>query len=124
MHEYGLAQDVVDSLRAEMEQAGGRRIIAVDIEVGGLSHVSAERLALWVGEALQGGPGQDATVRVERASSILFCQDCRERSPRPPPPDGEWDASSLLASCPRCGSARVTVEGDMGCTIRHLELER
>jgi Zn finger protein HypA/HybF involved in hydrogenase expression len=124
MHEYGLAQDVAEQLKTEVERAGARRVTAVDIEVGGLSHASAEHLAFWVGEALREGPGKDARVRVQRASPTLFCRDCRRRSRPSPPEDEEWDAYSLPTLCPHCGSARVTVKGDTGCTIRHLELER
>jgi len=124
MHEYGLAQDIAERLKAEAERAGARRIIAVDIELGGLLHASAERLAFWVKEALREGLGKDATVRVVRASASLFCQDCRRRSSRAPSENEEWDAYSLPARCPHCGSARVRVKGDTGCLIRHLELER
>ena len=124
MHEYHLAQEIAERLKAEAERAGARRIIAVDIEVGGLSHASAEHLAFWIREALGEGPGKDATVRVLRASPSLLCLDCQQRSSRSPLADDEWDAYSLPALCPHCGSARVQIEGDTGCTIRHLELER
>ena len=124
MHEYGLAQDIAERLKAEAERAGARRIIAVDIELGGLLHASAERLAFWVKEALREGLGKDATVRVVRASASLFCQDCRRPSSFEPSDGHELDAHYLLARCSHCGSARVRVKGDTGCLIRHLELER
>lgn len=124
MHEYGLAQDVVEQLRVEARRAGARRIIAVDIEVGGLAHTSVEHLAFWVEEALREGQGKNATVRVLRASPSLSCPDCQRASQRPPPDDEDWGAYSPPAICPHCGSTRVTVTGDTGCTIRHLELER
>lgn len=124
MHEYGLAQDVAAQLKAELQRADARRIIAVDIEVGGLSHTSAEHLAFWVEEALRGGQGEDATVRVLRASPSLLCEDCRQCSSPSPPESDEWDAYSLPARCPHCGSARVRLKGDTGCVIRRLELER
>ena len=124
MHEYGLALDVAERLKAEAERAGARRIVAVDIEVGGLSHASAEHLSFWVKEALGDGPGRDATVRVLRASPSILCLDCEQRSSTSPPDDEEWDAYSLPSRCPHCGSARVELEGDTACVIRHLELER
>jgi Zn finger protein HypA/HybF involved in hydrogenase expression len=124
MHEYGLAQEIAERLKAEAEQAGARRIIAVDIEVGGLLHGSADNIAFWVKEALGEGLGKDATVRAVRAPASLFCQDCRRRSSFEPSDSHELDVHYLLARCPHCGSARVQVEGDTGCLIRHLELER
>jgi hydrogenase nickel insertion protein HypA len=123
MHEYALAQDVVEQLKAEAQRAGARRVVAVDIEVGGFSHTSAEHLAFWVQEALGQGPGKDARVRVLRVSPSLFCRDCRRRFRQPVAEGKEWDACSLLASCPHCGSSRVMVRGSTGCTIRRLELE-
>ena len=124
MHEYGLAQDVAEWLKAQVEQAGARRIIAVEIEVGGLVHGKADNIAFWVKEALGEELGKDATVRAVRAPASLFCADCRRHSSFEPSEDHEPDAHYLLALCPHCGSARVQVEGDTGCTIRHLELER
>jgi hydrogenase nickel incorporation protein HypA/HybF len=124
VHEFSLAQDVAQRLTAEAERAGARRIVAVDIEVGGLSHASAEHLSFWIKEALEDGPGRDATVRVLRAAPSILCRDCEQRSSAPPPDDEEWDAYSLPARCPQCGSAHVELEGDTACVIRHLELER
>jgi hydrogenase nickel insertion protein HypA len=124
MHELGLAQEIAKRLKAEAEREGARRIVAVDIEVGGLVHGSADNIAFWVKEALREGLGEDATVRAVRAAASLFCQDCRRRSSRAALENDDWDAHLLLARCPHCGSAQVQVEGDTGCLIRHLELER
>ena len=124
MHEFGLAQEIAERLKAEAEREGARRIIAVDIEVGGLVHGNVDNIAFWVKEALGEELGKDATVRAARAAASLLCQDCRRRSSRAPSENEEWDAYSLPARCPHCGSARVRVKGDTGCLIRHLELER
>ena len=123
MHEFGLAQQIAERLKAEAEREGARRIIAVDIEVGGLVHGSVDNIAFWVKESLREGLGKDAAVRVVRGSASLSCADCRRRSSFEPSDDHELDAHYLLARCPHCGSARVQVKGDTGCLIRHLELE-
>jgi len=123
MHEYSLAQEIADRLKAEAERAGGRRIVAADIEVGGLVNGSADNIEFWLKEALRDGLGKDAAVRVVRGPASLLCQDCRRRSSLEPSDDHELSARYLLARCPHCGSARVQVEGDTGCLIRHLELE-
>jgi hydrogenase nickel incorporation protein HypA/HybF len=124
MHELGLAQEIAKRLKAEAEREGARRIVAVDIEVGGLVHGSVDNIAFWVKESLREGLGKDATVRVVRAAASLSCPDCGRASSHEPPDDHDALAQSLLARCPHCGSARVKVEGDASCLIRHLELER
>ena len=58
MHEFSLAQEIAERLKAEAEREGARRIVAVDIEVGGLVHGSADNIAFWVKEALRGRPGK------------------------------------------------------------------
>ena len=118
MHEYHLAQEIAERLKAEADRAGARHIVAADIEVGALSQVSAEHLAFWIGEALKDGAGKEPAVRVRTASIVFFCPDCRRRVLA----DGESDAPPV--SCPRCGSTRLRVKGDTGCTVRHLELEQ
>jgi len=124
MHEYSLAQEIAERLKAEAEREGARRIVAVDIEVGGLVHGSIDNIAFWVKESLREGLGRDATVRVVRAAASLSCRDCGRASSFEPSDDHEPLALALLARCPHCGSARVQVEGESGCLIRHLELER
>jgi hydrogenase nickel insertion protein HypA len=124
MHEFGLAQEIAKRLKAEAEQQGARRIVAVDIEVGGLVHGSVDNIAFWVKQALEEDLGKDAIVRAVRGPASLFCQDCQRRSSFEPSDSHELDAHYLLSRCPHCGSARVQVEGDASCLISHLELER
>ena len=124
MHEFGLAQEIAERLKAEAEREGARRIVAVDIEVGGLVHGSVDNIAFWVKEALGEELGKDAAVRAVRALASLSCADCQRHSSLEPPDDHDLDAHLLLARCPHCGSAQVQVEGDASCLIRHLEMER
>lgn len=122
-HEYHLALEIADRLKAEAERAGARRIVAVDIEVGGLVHGRADNIAFWVKETLGEELGKDATVHAARAPASLFCQDCRRHSSFEPSDGHEPDAAVWLACCPHCGSGRVQVKGDTGCLIGRLELE-
>jgi Zn finger protein HypA/HybF involved in hydrogenase expression len=123
MHEYGLAQDIVERLKAEMKRADARCIVAADIEVGGLSHTSTDHLAFWVEEVLRQEQGGDVTVRVVRTSPSLTCGDCQQDLRGSLPEEEEWEAYSLPAVCPHCGSTRVQPRGDTGCVIHHVELE-
>ncbi len=123
MHDFALAQDIAEQVKAEAQRAGARRVLDVEIEVGGLSHCSAERLRFWLSEALKEGTAGDAAVRVVKTSPFVICSDCRRRTRHSPPSDKEWDAYFLPAQCPYCGSPHVRLEGDSGCTIRHLEME-
>lgn len=123
MHEYGLALEIAERLKAEAEWAGARRVVAVDIEVGGLVHGNADNIAFWVKEALGEELGKNATVRAVRARTSLLCQDCRRHYSFEPSDDHESDAPALPARCPHCGSGRVQVKGDAGCLISRLELE-
>jgi hydrogenase nickel insertion protein HypA len=124
MHEYGLAQEITKRLKTEAKRVGARRIIAVDIEIGGLVHGNVDNIAFWVKETLGEELGKDAAVHAVRAAASLFCQDCRRHSSCEPSDHDGPDAHVLLAHCPHCGSTRVQVKGDTGCVIRHLELER
>lgn len=48
MHEYGLANDLARSVRAEVKRAGGHQIAKVDVEVGGMARLSTEFLSGWL----------------------------------------------------------------------------
>jgi Zn finger protein HypA/HybF involved in hydrogenase expression len=124
MHEYHLALEIAKRLKAEAEREGARRIVAVDVEVGGLVHGSIDNIAFWVKESLGEALGKDTIVRAVRAPASMFCTDCQRHSSLEPSEDHEPEARYLLARCPHCGSAQVQVEGDASCLILSLELER
>lgn len=124
MHDYALAQDIAEQVRTEARQAGARRITAVEIEVGGLSHSSAERLSFWIGEALKDGPSEEIAVRVDKVLPSLCCCACGQRSQHSPASESEWETSMPPVQCPYCDSTQVQLEGDTSCIIRRVELER
>jgi len=86
-------------------------------------HGNTDNIAFWVKESLGNQMGTDVAVHAVRAQASLVCDDCRRRSSLEPSEDHEPDAHYLLTRCPRCGSAKVQVEGDAGCLIKRLELE-
>jgi Zn finger protein HypA/HybF involved in hydrogenase expression len=122
MHEYGLAADIVHGVLEQSKAAGGKRLAALEVEVGALERLETDTLAFWLAEELADHLGDPTMVadriRVFRAPLALTCLHCgHERSVAAA--DDELVLLDPLASrCPACGSDDVKRDGASGWTIR------
>lgn len=123
MHEYGLAGEIADGVKAAIARSGAQRVAALDVEIGALVRLDLELLAGWLREALGDAAGADARIRVRKAPLRIVCLRCGHRRvvvsddaalPWPEPED--W-------RCARCRSDEVRVDGHGGCRIGALRLE-
>ncbi len=122
MHEYGLALDIAHRVEAEVERAGGQRIAALDVEVGGLARLDPEALAFWLREALA-EVAAPVRIRVLKAPLTVTCVLCSHRRAVVPCDPGPPTLDAAFRCCPQCGSEEVKLDGKAGCRIRTLRFE-
>lgn len=130
MHEWALAEAVLDSVRA---QAAGRRVLRVVLRLGELQSIDPEVLlgglqALAAGTALEA-----AAFATETEPAELACLACgRQWGLRELPLDGGDQAEAVhflpeamhaYLRCPGCGSPDLRVRSGRGLTIASIELE-
>jgi Zn finger protein HypA/HybF involved in hydrogenase expression len=119
MHEYGLANDIARSVRAEAERAGGHQIAKLEVEVGGMARLSTELLSGWLQEALADLAGAEF-IQVSRAPVIAVCPQCKSRRRIRVNEDDLPALDPGYQRCPKCGAENVQLSGGTDCRIRAL----
>lgn len=114
MHELSISRAIVN---AALRHAGGRRVTAVDVRVGGLRQVVPDSLRFYFGIVARDTDAQGAELRLQVVGSRLRCPACwREWDPAPPPlaTHGEsWAGVPVVPTfrCPTCGEAGEVLMG-------------
>ncbi|OFW66505.1 MAG: hypothetical protein A2Y74_09560 [Actinobacteria bacterium RBG_13_63_9] len=119
MHEYGLANDIARSVRAEAERAGGHQIAKLEVEVGGMARLSTEFLSAWLQEALADLAGAEL-IQVSRAPVIAVCPQCKSRRRIRVNEEDLPALDPAYQRCPKCGAENVRLSGKADCRIRAL----
>ena len=110
MHELSIA----DAVREIVERnAGDRRVVAVDIQVGHLRQVVPESLQFAWELVTQGTAIDGAELRIDYVPARARCQAC----------DGVSGLRAFPAQCGACGSLDVDVTGGDELLVDSLEIE-
>lgn len=112
MHELSLALGICDVCEEALARHPGRRLAAVEVEVGAFAGVHAESLEFCLRAALAERFG-DAECRIRVTPGQSVCPACGTR----------FDVVRAPFTCPRCGSAGIGLTGGDGLLVRSLELE-
>jgi len=109
MHELSIACSIVEIVAAT---ARGRKVHRVTVEIGELSGVMADSIALWFPEVAKGTEVEKARLEICEIAALARCETCGVEFPTP----------SMLTSCP-CGSFRFRrLKGDE-LNVKSIELE-
>jgi hydrogenase nickel incorporation protein HypA/HybF len=128
MHEWAIAEGVVEALLERGRKEGARRITRFTLKVGEIQGVEEELLRFALGELSRGTPLEGAEIKVEREKGRVGCRNCGfEWSP-----EGESeealhflpDLLPLFLRCLRCGSVDLEIRGGRGIWVSSLELEK
>jgi hydrogenase nickel incorporation protein HypA/HybF len=110
MHEMSITQGIIDICESH---AGGRRVLAVDVEIGELSSVVPEAIEFCFEACSQGTLIEGARINIVRIPGIGQCQDCGRETP----------LTSLFGACQLCGGFRVTVISGEEMKVREIEVD-
>lgn len=112
MHEMSLATALIDLVREQTTAARAKRVTKLVLEIGALSHVDAHALRFAVAAAALGGPAEGATLEILEPAGIAYCLDC----------ECSVTVVSHGASCPRCGGAKLLVQGGDEMRLKEMEV--
>jgi len=111
MHEYGLAEGVLATVR---QRAGGRKVAAIRVRFGVRHAVDQESLEQAFGLVAAGTEAAGATVDLVTVPASLTCRDCGLTA----------ETTDVLAACPRCGGEDVDITGGDEMTLESVTYER
>jgi len=110
MHELALADAIVTVC---CDNARGRRVVRVELEVGRLRQVVADALSFAFDLVARGTPAEGAELEIADVPVRVRCRECRV--------EAQVDAFPL--ACARCGGLHVDVTAGEEFHVVALELE-
>ena len=110
MHEYGLAEGVLDTVR---QRAGGRKVAGLRVRFGVRHAVDEESLAQAFGFVAEGTEAAGAEVKLITVPATLTCQDCGQTA----------ETTDVLALCPHCAGENVDITGGDEMTLESITYE-
>ena len=110
MHELSLSSAIVNTA---VKHAGGRRVTAVQMRIGGLRQVVPETLDFYFGLVARGTACEGARLEQELIPAQLGCCDCA----------AEWEIDLPMFRCPTCGGAEVEVVSGDEFEVESIDVE-
>src|ERR1700750_1417354 len=98
MHEYGLAEGVLATVR---QRADGRKVAGIRVRFGVKHAIVEESLAQAWGFVTEGTEAEGAAVALVTVPATISCQDCGLTA----------ETSDVLAVCPGCAGENVEIAG-------------
>ena len=110
MHEYGLAEGVLATVR---QRADGRKVAGIRVRFGVKHAVVEESLAQAWGFVAEGTEAEGAAVALVTVPATISCQDCGLTA----------ETIDVLAVCPGCGGENVEITGGDEMTLESITYE-
>ena len=107
MHEYGLAEGVLATVR---RRADGRKVAGIKVRFGVRHAVDQESLAQAFGFVAAGTEAAGAAVDLVTVPATITCRDCGQAA----------QTTDVLAACPRCAGEDVEVTGGDEMTLESI----
>lgn len=110
MHELSLTQSVVEICE---QNAGGRRVLSVTLEVGELSGIVPDSVEFCFEACTRGTLLEGAKLNITRIPPKGLCRECGV----------EFPVSAYYDSCPSCGGFTVELLTGEEMRVKELEVE-
>jgi hydrogenase nickel incorporation protein HypA/HybF len=110
MHEMAITQGIIDLC---LEHANGRRIRALDVEIGTLGSVVPEAIEFCFDACSRDTLLEGAVLNIIRIAGLGLCLECGRETP----------LAELFGACQHCGGNRVTIIAGEEMRVREIEVE-
>ncbi|TFG64950.1 MAG: hydrogenase nickel incorporation protein HypA [Spirochaetales bacterium] len=136
MHEWALAESVVESVREECEKNGGRSVLSVKLLFGELQNIDKDIFFEGLSEFLADLPFSADVFHIETEPVLFACRACEREwgfadLKESGPAESEREAIHFIPesacayiACPSCGVRDFSVKKGRGVTIEAIEIER
>jgi hydrogenase nickel incorporation protein HypA/HybF len=123
VHEYSVASEIWDAVKAAAQKHGGGAVRSITLEIGALNLIEEEQLSFWL-KALAGQNGSpNLDLKISRAAARVTCRECGADAE--PLPTGEVSHFvPPVLSCGSCGSRDVQVVAGRELRVVSAEIEK
>ena len=113
MHEFSIAQALVEQVEATRQANGGGRVVSVEVRIGEWRQVVPEILASYFDHLTKDTPMEGARIEIERVDATARCTSC----------DEVFELDDVFLVCPGCGSPVCEVLTGKELELIGLELD-
>lgn len=110
MHELSITQGIIEICE---NHAGGRRILAIEVEIGELSSVVPDAVEFCFEACSLGTLLEGARLLIRRIPGRGRCHKC----------GADVGLSTLYDACPSCGGYEIAVTAGEEMRVREIEVE-
>ena len=113
MHEMGIANSILDSVRTEAGRFPGRHICKVGVRIGELAGVDPEAMRFCFEALVRGSDLEPLELEIDYRVRQLECQSCGR----------SFAATIEEVACPQCGGAASRLIAGDELELAYLEVE-
>ena len=113
MHEFSIAQSIIQIVLEEARKANARKVIKVTLNIGELAGVLPESLYFCFELLAKSTIAENATLAIKRIPIGARCSQC----------EITFQIQDNHFHCPRCGKAAIEVTSGRELQIAQLEVE-
>ena len=113
MHELGIADSILDAVRAESQKRPDARIVRVGLKLGEVAGVDPDALSFCFESLVKGSELEPLELELERVQHRRRCPRCRQ----------DFDVFDFETACPDCGENLTEFIGGDELEIAYLEVE-
>lgn len=113
MHEFGIANSIIDAVRAEAQLRPGITVRTVGLRVGAAAGVDPDSLGFCFDALVQGTDLEPLKLEIEMTPLRNACPACEQ----------EFDVNDFDFSCPTCGEPRTVRRGGFELDLAYMEVE-
>ncbi len=112
MHEYSIAEELINTLLDQVDEDRLSKTEVVHLEIGELQVISREALTQAFKVVTEGTLLEGSELRYEGVPILVRCEDCGFQGEVDYEDDFSLHFSVPVLSCPECGSTVDIVEGN------------
>lgn len=113
MHEFGIAESILEAVRSEAKKAGGVRPLEVGLRIGAVSGVECEALRFAFEALARDTDLHGLVLEIETVPHTRRCPGCEE----------SFEAPDWGGPCPQCGGLKTEFVGGDEMIIAYVEAE-
>ena len=113
MHEFSIAQGILETALTEAEKNNGKRICALGVKLGRASHIEPDSLEFCLRAAAKGTIAEKARIEIKPSEPTARCKECGHT----------FSAQGDGLSCSNCGSENLEVLTGGEVFLESLEVD-
>jgi len=123
MHEFSMANQIVEKALNLAKEKKAKRIESIEISVGELSLLGeGEQLKFWLREILNKKKiAKDAQIKINTVKAVVKCKKCGYEGNLKL--DSKQDHSHPVFLCPNCEDSDIDIKEGRDCVIKRVQLE-